>query len=88
MIPILTKSNKRFERPAQESEEIIEASSNSINENDPFSRFNSVTLRYGEFEDFNLSPQYNPESSAYTSVAYTMTSEHDNSIKQKGFLKR
>ncbi|RCK54940.1 Serine/threonine-protein kinase nrc-2 [Candida viswanathii] len=88
MIPVLTKSNKRYEKPAQESEEIIEVSSHSINEDDPFSRFNSVTLRYGEFEDLNLSPQYNPESSAYTSVAYTMTSNHENSIKQKGFLKR
>lgn len=88
MIPVLTKSNKRYETPAQESEEIVEVSSNSINEDDPFSRFNSVTLRYGEFDDFNLSPQYNPESSAYTSVAYTMTSNQENPIRQKGFLKR
>ena len=99
MIPVLTKStstsnsNKKYEKPMEDTEEIddVTSISKSINEqiDDPFSQFNSVTLRYGgEFEDLNQSPMYNPDSSAYTSVAYTMTSNNENSFRQKSFLKR
>ncbi|EMG49315.1 Serine/threonine-protein kinase nrc-2 [Candida maltosa Xu316] len=89
MIPVLTKSSKKYEKPpVEETEEIVELSSNSINEDDPFSRFNSVTLRYGDFEDVNSSALYNPDSTTYTSIAYTMTTNNDSPVKSKGFLKR
>lgn len=73
--------------------------------NDPFAKFNSVTLRYGdednafEFGDecgggvvngicLDSSVVYNPEkTTAYTSVAYTMTSP-DNGTSKRGFLRR
>ncbi|CAK9439535.1 uncharacterized protein LODBEIA_P36350 [Lodderomyces beijingensis] len=60
--------------------------------NDPFAKFNSVTLRYGEdFGDAALelnATTYNEDRSDYTNVAYTMTSVTPSHVKQRGFLKR
>ncbi|RLV90650.1 hypothetical protein JA1_004444 [Spathaspora sp. JA1] len=97
MIPVLTKSSKKVEKPhavdeqAQTQTQTEDSSANlSLEENnksDPFAKFSSVTLQYEENEE--SSPMYNPESSAYTSVAYTMTkSQNGSPTKSKGFLKR
>ncbi|CAX44083.1 probable serine/threonine-protein kinase, putative [Candida dubliniensis CD36] len=84
------KSSVVIQEATEDNEKIsIDMTSKTINnEDDPFSQFSSVTLRYGEFEDLNQSPMYNPESNDYTSVAYTMTSNNGNSFRQKSFLKR
>ncbi|EGW32834.1 uncharacterized protein SPAPADRAFT_150117 [Spathaspora passalidarum NRRL Y-27907] len=91
MIPVLTKSTKKVEKPIDEQTQPQDSAAVSLEENgksdDPFAQFSSVTLQYEENEC--SSPMYNPESSAYTSVAYTMTkSQNGSPTKQKGFLKR
>ncbi|KAG7661692.1 NRC2 [[Candida] subhashii] len=102
MIPVLTKSNKKHENPppiededqqpdnnAKDIKEIkVKQEDNENSNNDPFASFNSITLHYGEDEEAITSPMYNPESTAYTSVAYTMTSQNGSPVKSKAFLKR
>ena len=99
MIPVLTKSSSKKREslpkkpPTEETPALNEkkepGTETFTDPNDPFAKFSSVTLRYGEEfeEDFNLNSIYNPELTAYTSVAYTMTSDQ-SPLKLKGFLKR
>ncbi|KAI3403125.2 NRC2 [Candida oxycetoniae] len=92
-----TKKHEQLQKSREEnsSSSVINISGNDIIEiiddpNDPFAKFNSVTLRYGQEpeEVSNLDAIYSPERSAYTSIAYTMTSNANSPVKQKGFLKR
>lgn len=95
MIPVLTKSTKKYEKPPpiddEENEAKLQVSKiKDDDDNDPFASFNSITLHYGEDNDVITSPLYNPENTAYTSVAYTMTSSSQSGspTRTKAFLKR
>ncbi|KAK6461128.1 kinase-like domain-containing protein [Scheffersomyces coipomensis] len=61
-----------------------------MDSNDPFANFSSVTLHYGNESPAgidNSTSQTVAEDTAFSSVAYTMTSNR-SPMKQKGFLKR
>jgi len=96
MIPVLAKSTKKYEKPAEsvdlKTEDSVSSGTKSLakDANDPFANFSSVTLHYNEGgQDSNDPMVFNSESTVYTSVAYTMTSpNHRSPSKQKGFLKR
>ncbi|ODV82327.1 Pkinase-domain-containing protein, partial [Suhomyces tanzawaensis NRRL Y-17324] len=93
MIPVLTKNSKKYERPTDSVDmsgpKDNKTKNGAVDSNDPFRNFSSVTLHYSE-QEASDSAVYNAESTAYTSVAYTMTSGNTfkSPMKQKGFLKR
>lgn len=102
MIPVLYKSDKKYERFVP-SEEMVDKKVNSSKPStppseDPFANFSSVTLHYNEpgLHD-DSDPSVVSDNNVYSSVSYTMTSEkssgnhfsiHSSPYKQKGFLKK
>lgn len=102
MIPVLYKSNKKYERFISSEDKPHKKPTSSKStpppSQDPFADFSSVTLHYNEpnVVDNNTNP-IAADNSVYSSVSYTMTSESGNSknylihsspYKQKSFLKK
>lgn len=93
MIPVLTKAKKNEKEKDvklsqdEEEEERVSAPKLKSDENDPFASFSSVTLHYDEGNGDD-SFMLGSDTSLYTSVAYTMTSQDASPRRQKGFLRR
>ncbi|OBA20449.1 Pkinase-domain-containing protein [Metschnikowia bicuspidata var. bicuspidata NRRL YB-4993] len=89
MIPVLTKTKKperTADRPPSQEEPASLPKADA--KDDPFAMFSSVTLRHDD-EDTEDAHIVENDTTLYSSVAYTMTSHPESSLKRsKGFLRR